>query len=136
MIWKKKYFEIYKLLFNLTTNKLKEYQAGKQASYCNCVFEIVFLLYLKLKKYVVKGKYRQIRKQACNQRPPQILADQKAPPGSGGAPHYYLNPRIFDPCCTPGRVELLISEVRAAIHSTTQSRVLEWIIDFFFRRSL
>ena len=58
----KKYFEIYKLLFNLTTNKLKEYQAGKQASYCNCVFEIVFLLYLKLKKYVVKGKYRQIRK--------------------------------------------------------------------------
>ena len=58
----KKYFEIYKLLFNLTTNKLKEYQAGKQASYCNCVFEIVFLLYLKSKKYVVKGKYRQIRK--------------------------------------------------------------------------
>ena len=32
---------------------------------------------------------------------PQILADQKAPPGSGGAPHYYLPPRIFDPCCTP-----------------------------------
>ena len=23
---------------------------------------------------------------------PQILADQKAPPGSGGAPHYYLPP--------------------------------------------
>ena len=33
--------------------------------------------------------------------PPQILADQKAPPGSGGAPHYYLPPRIFDPCCIP-----------------------------------
>ena len=26
------------------------------------------------------------------QLPPQILADQKAPPGSGGAPHYYLPP--------------------------------------------
>ena len=24
------------------------------------------------------------------QLPPQILADQKVPPGSGGAPHYYL----------------------------------------------
>jgi hypothetical protein len=35
------------------------------------------------------------------QLPPQILADQKAPPGSGGAPHYYLPHRIFDPCCTP-----------------------------------
>ena len=34
-------------------------------------------------------------------RPPQILADQKAPPGSGGAPHYYRPPRIFDPCCIP-----------------------------------
>ena len=33
--------------------------------------------------------------------PPQILADQKAPPGSGGAPHYYLPPRIFDPWCIP-----------------------------------
>ena len=27
--------------------------------------------------------------------PPQILADQKAPPGSGGAPHYYL-PHQFE----------------------------------------
>ena len=36
------------------------------------------------------------------QLPPQILADQKAPPGSGGAPHYYLPPRIFDPWCIPG----------------------------------
>ena len=35
------------------------------------------------------------------QLPPQILADQKAPPGSGGAPHYYRPPRIFDPCCIP-----------------------------------
>ena len=35
--------------------------------------------------------------------PHQILADQKAPPGSGGAPHYYLPPRIFDPCCMPER---------------------------------
>jgi hypothetical protein len=34
------------------------------------------------------------------------LADQKATPGSsgalrGGAPHYYLPPRSFDPCCIP-----------------------------------
>ena len=35
------------------------------------------------------------------QLPPQILADQKAPPGSGGAPHYYLPPWIFDPWCIP-----------------------------------
>ena len=27
---------------------------------------------------------------------PQILADQKAPPGSGGAPHYYLPPMFLD----------------------------------------
>ena len=27
--------------------------------------------------------------------PPQILTDQKAPPGSGGAPHYYVPPQIF-----------------------------------------
>ena len=40
------------------------------------------------------------------QLPPQILVDQKAPPGSGGAPHYYLPPRIFDPCCTPDDVSV------------------------------
>ena len=40
------------------------------------------------------------------QLPPQILADQKAPPGSGGAPHYYLPPRIFDPWCIPVMYEL------------------------------
>ena len=28
--------------------------------------------------------------------PPQILADQKAPPGSGGALHYYSPPRFLD----------------------------------------
>ena len=27
--------------------------------------------------------------------PPQILADQKAPPAGGGAPHYYVPPQIF-----------------------------------------
>ena len=35
------------------------------------------------------------------QLPPQILADQKAPLGSGGTPHYYRPPRIFDPWCIP-----------------------------------
>ena len=29
------------------------------------------------------------------QLPPQILADQKAPPARGGAPHYYLPPPDF-----------------------------------------
>ena len=29
------------------------------------------------------------------QLPPQILADQKAPPGSSVAPHYYLPPPYF-----------------------------------------
>ena len=32
------------------------------------------------------------------QLPPRFLADQKAPPGSGGAPHYYLPPQIFRLC--------------------------------------
>ena len=36
------------------------------------------------------------------QLPLQILADQKAPPGSGGAPHYYLPPQIFRLCNMPG----------------------------------
>ena len=27
--------------------------------------------------------------------PPQILADQKAPPAGGGAPHYCVPPKIF-----------------------------------------
>ena len=31
----------------------------------------------------------------------KTLVDQKAPPGSGGAPHYYLPLRIFDPWCIP-----------------------------------
>ena len=35
------------------------------------------------------------------QRPPHFLADQKAPPGSGGVPHYYRPPGIFDPCYIP-----------------------------------
>ena len=35
---------------------------------------------------------------------PQILADQKAPPCSGGAPHYYLPPRFLDfETCLPNR---------------------------------
>ena len=33
--------------------------------------------------------------------PPQILANQKAPPDSGGAPHYYLPPQIFRLCNMP-----------------------------------
>ena len=32
---------------------------------------------------------------------PQILANQKASPDSGGAPHYYLPPQIFRPCNMP-----------------------------------
>ena len=39
------------------------------------------------------------------QLPHPILADQKAPPGSGGAPHYYLPHRIFDPWCIPDWVK-------------------------------
>ena len=35
------------------------------------------------------------------QLPPKILADQKEPPGSGGAPHYYL--------CSPGFLTLAAS---------------------------
>ena len=41
------------------------------------------------------------RGEAGGARPPHFLPDQKAPPGSGGAPHYYRPPRIFDPCNTP-----------------------------------
>ena len=29
------------------------------------------------------------------------LAEYKAPPGSGGAPHYYLPTQIFRPCAIP-----------------------------------
>ena len=31
----------------------------------------------------------------------KILADQKAPPGSSGAPHYYMPPQIFRLCDMP-----------------------------------
>ena len=41
------------------------------------------------------------RGEAGGARPPHFLADQKAPPGGGDAPHYYRPPRIFDPCCMP-----------------------------------
>ena len=34
-------------------------------------------------------------------RPLHFLADQTATPGSGGATHYYLPHRIFDPWCIP-----------------------------------
>ena len=63
--------------------------------------------------------------QACNKRggrggrgPPQILEDHKEPPGSGGAPHYYLPPRIFDPWCIPvlGPTRLLNSEKNFHLH--------------------
>ena len=39
--------------------------------------------------------------EAGGQMPPQILADQKAPPDSGGAQHYYSPPQIFKPCNMP-----------------------------------
>ena len=35
------------------------------------------------------------------QLPPQILADQKAPQGSGGTLHFYLPPQIFRLCNMP-----------------------------------
>ena len=34
-------------------------------------------------------------RQGGGRMPPQILAVQKVPPGSGGAPHYYSPPQIF-----------------------------------------
>ena len=51
------------------------------------------------------------REGAGGQLPPQILVDQKALPGSGGAPHYYLPHRIFDPCCTPEKVIFGVPEI-------------------------
>ena len=45
--------------------------------------------------YVYKIRYRHATSGGAGG------ADQKAPPGSGGAPHYYLPPRIFDPWCIP-----------------------------------
>ena len=47
-------------------------------------------------------------------RPPQILADQKVPPGSGGAPHYYRPPRIFDPFCIPELHLLLVPKMKTS----------------------
>ena len=32
------------------------------------------------------------------------MADQKAPPGSGGAPHYYMPPQIFRLCNMPAPI--------------------------------
>ena len=43
---------------------------------------------------------------------PHILADQKAPSSSGGAPHYYLPTQIFRPSAIP---ELPVLELRARI---------------------
>ena len=59
----KKYFEIYKLQFNLTTNKPKNpKQANKPLTTIVFLKLYFYYVHLKLKKYVVKGKYRQIRK--------------------------------------------------------------------------
>ena len=33
--------------------------------------------------------------------PPHILAEYKAPPGSGGAPHYYLPPKFEEAIKAP-----------------------------------
>ena len=38
----------------------------------------------------------QAGRQGGGRTPLQILADQKAPPGSGGAPYYYSPPRLLD----------------------------------------
>ena len=46
--------------------------------------------------------------QAGGQLPPQILADQKAPPGSDGVPHYYMLPQIFRPCDMPASYYLVV----------------------------
>ena len=35
--------------------------------------------------------------------PTQIFAEQKAPPGNGGAPHYFLPTQVFRPCTIPVR---------------------------------
>ena len=43
---------------------------------------------------------------------PQILADQKAPPGSGGAPHYYLPPRFLDFATCLLQCLKIISEIK------------------------
>ena len=44
---------------------------------------------------------------AGGQLPHQILADQKAPPNSGGAPHYYSPPQIFRPRNMPVLMHLV-----------------------------
>ena len=33
---------------------------------------------------------------------------KKAPPGSGGAPHYYLPTQIFRPCAIPGVIMSMV----------------------------
>ena len=54
------------------------------------------------------------------QLPHQILADQKVPPGSGGAPHYYLPDRIFDHWCIPVLVPIFLPLPQAAPTFTMQ----------------
>ena len=67
------------------------------------------LSFLQLSQSVLWGQFTHFLRQIVSrhvasgrgQLPPQILADQKAPPGSGGAPHYYLPPQIFRLCKMP-----------------------------------
>ena len=58
-------------------------------------FEYGCRKYVHMRRHVGSGGGRG------GKLPPQILADQKGPPGSGGAPHYYLPPQIFRLCNMP-----------------------------------
>ena len=58
--------------------------------------EVIFSI---VDKKIVSGMSERGRQ--GGQLPPQILADQKAPQGSVGAPHYYLPPQIFRLCNVP-----------------------------------
>ena len=52
----------------------------------------------------LKGLYRSAGLSEAGGRGaavPQILEGQKAPPGNGSLPHYYLSPQIFRLCDMP-----------------------------------
>ena len=51
--------------------------------------------------FLVKNVYFRHVGRGGGQLLPQILADQKALPGSGGVPHYYLPSQIFRLCNMP-----------------------------------
>ena len=89
-------FQLIEQLQHQPSNFKLQSQTLSQLSACVCASSSLMWLH-------VSGTSQNNRATGMRIIPTQILAEQKAPSGSGGTSHYYLPTQISRPCAIPGQ---------------------------------